>query len=85
MSSAKSPIFSHMSHTLDGHISIKAFGIVEEFNKTFQRHQDVHTSAYNLFICSYRWMGLSIAFVSTGYLLVVIVATFAISSTGRQN
>lgn len=42
-SAARSPVFSHLSSSLQGLWTIRAFGAEERFQKTFDDHQDLHS------------------------------------------
>ena len=80
--SGKSPMFSHLSITLDGHTSIKGYKKERDFIEKYNKLQDVHTSAFYLFISTYRWMGMCVGFLSLGYLLIIIVAALLLQDQG---
>lgn len=40
---ARSPVFSHLSSSLQGLWTIRAFGAEERFQKDFDAHQDLHS------------------------------------------
>uniref|UniRef100_A0A672ZR01 Cystic fibrosis transmembrane conductance regulator n=1 Tax=Sphaeramia orbicularis TaxID=375764 RepID=A0A672ZR01_9TELE len=42
-STTRSPVFSHLSSSLQGLWTIRAFGAEERFQKTFDAHQDLHS------------------------------------------
>ena len=82
--SGKSPMFSHLSITLDGHTSIKGYKKKRDFIEKYNELQDVHTSAFYLFISTYRWMGMCVGILSLGYLLIIIVAALMLQDQGTS-
>lgn len=42
---ARSPVFSHLSSSLQGLWTIRAFGAEERFQKAFDAHQDLHSGS----------------------------------------
>lgn len=42
-STARSPVFSHLSSSLQGLWTIRAFGAEQRFQKAFDAHQDLHS------------------------------------------
>lgn len=49
---ARSPIFTHISATLQGILTVRAFSAENILIDEFDRYQDHHTSAWHLFISS---------------------------------
>lgn len=68
---ARSPVFSHLSTSLYGLTTIRAFRAEEEFCKQFDDHQDMHTSSWFLFISTTRWFGIWLDWLSVIYIGVV--------------
>lgn len=54
---AKSPMFSHMVATVNGLSTIRAFSAQDMFIEEFDTIQDVHSSAWFLYIASSRCFG----------------------------
>ncbi|EDV27232.1 uncharacterized protein TRIADDRAFT_10225, partial [Trichoplax adhaerens] len=50
-----SPIYSHLSSTLNGLITVRAYNKEEDFKETFVKYQDAHSQAWIIFIASLRW------------------------------
>ncbi|XP_034032269.1 multidrug resistance-associated protein 4-like isoform X2 [Thalassophryne amazonica] len=69
----RSPVFSHLSSSLQGMWTIRAFGEEERFQKMFDAHQDVHSAAWFLFLATSRWLALRLDGLCA---IFVIVATF---------
>jgi len=53
----RSPIFSHLSNTLEGLTTVRAFNMQEKFENKFHQMQDLHSATWFLFISSSRWFG----------------------------
>ncbi|MCJ8729846.1 hypothetical protein PDJAM_G00111100 [Pangasius djambal] len=54
----RSPVFSHLSSTLHGLSTIRAFKAEERFQQTFDSHQDLHSEACFLFLTTSRWFAV---------------------------
>ncbi|CAG2170433.1 unnamed protein product, partial [Oppiella nova] len=73
----RSPVFSHLSNTLYGLSTVRAFGAQQTFEKKFDDYQDSHTAAWFLFISSTRWFGIVLDWLCWIYLMAVtLVMTF---------
>uniref|UniRef100_A0A669CMY6 Cystic fibrosis transmembrane conductance regulator n=1 Tax=Oreochromis niloticus TaxID=8128 RepID=A0A669CMY6_ORENI len=57
-STTRSPVFSHLSSSLQGLWTIRAFGEEERFQKVFDAHQDLHSEAWFLFLTTSRWFAV---------------------------
>ncbi|XP_054480100.1 ATP-binding cassette sub-family C member 4-like [Anoplopoma fimbria] len=57
-STTRSPVFSHLSSSLQGLWTIRAFGAEERFQKAFDAHQDLHSGAWFLFLTTSRWFAV---------------------------
>ncbi|KAK7893416.1 hypothetical protein WMY93_022568 [Mugilogobius chulae] len=54
----RSPVFSHLSSSLHGLWTIRAFGATEKFQTLFDAHQDLHSAAWFMFLTTSRWFAL---------------------------
>uniref|UniRef100_T1IZ28 ABC transmembrane type-1 domain-containing protein n=1 Tax=Strigamia maritima TaxID=126957 RepID=T1IZ28_STRMM len=54
----RSPVFSHLSSTLDGLTTVRAFHVEEKFQHEFNVHQDFNSSAWFLFLAAGRWLAI---------------------------
>ncbi|XP_056287089.1 ATP-binding cassette sub-family C member 4-like isoform X2 [Pseudoliparis swirei] len=54
----RSPVFSHLSSSLQGLWTIRAFGAEARFQKAFDAHQDLHSGAWFLFLTTSRWFAI---------------------------
>ncbi|XP_060775099.1 multidrug resistance-associated protein 4 isoform X2 [Neoarius graeffei] len=54
----RSPVFSHLSSSLQGLSTIRACKAQERFQQTFDSHQDLHSEACFLFLATSRWFAV---------------------------
>ncbi|XP_056122936.1 multidrug resistance-associated protein 4 [Rhinichthys klamathensis goyatoka] len=57
-STTRSPVFSHLSSSLQGLWTIRAFKAEERFQQSFDAHQDLHSEAWFLFLATSRWFAV---------------------------
>ncbi|XP_047210875.1 multidrug resistance-associated protein 4 isoform X1 [Girardinichthys multiradiatus] len=57
-STTRSPVFSHLSSSLQGLWTIRAFGAEERFQNAFDAHQNLHSGAFFLFLTTSRWFAV---------------------------
>ncbi|KAK3603103.1 hypothetical protein CHS0354_027887 [Potamilus streckersoni] len=69
---ARSPMYSHVSDTLVGIHTIRALGKRDQFIHEFDTLQNTHTSAWFIFLSSYRWFSLRSLFAVYIYFNIVI-------------
>ncbi|XP_041974315.1 probable multidrug resistance-associated protein lethal(2)03659 isoform X2 [Aricia agestis] len=70
----RSPVFSHLNASLQGITTIRAFGAEEALIREFDNHQDLHSSAWYLFIASSRAFGFWLDLVCVVYIAVVTLS-----------
>ncbi|XP_053601424.1 ATP-binding cassette subfamily C member 4-like isoform X2 [Plodia interpunctella] len=70
----RSPVFSHLNATLQGITTIRAFGAQEALIREFDSHQDLHSSAWYLFIASSRAFGFWLDLVCVVYIALVTMS-----------
>lgn len=70
---AKSPVFSHVSSTLDGLITIRSRGPAVErmLRNEFDRHQNMHSRAWYLNIATANAFGFVIDLISWVFIACV--------------
>ncbi|KAJ6223803.1 hypothetical protein RDWZM_002348 [Blomia tropicalis] len=68
----RSPVYSHLSTTLNGLTSIRAYGEQRTFEKQFFIYQNNHTATWFLFICSTRAIGLIVDWICILFSVIVI-------------
>ncbi|XP_066267906.1 ATP-binding cassette sub-family C member 4-like isoform X5 [Branchiostoma lanceolatum] len=67
----RSPVFSHLSATLQGLWTIRAFGAQESFQQEFHAHQDLHSEAWFLFLSASRWFGIRMDWLAAIFMTAV--------------
>ncbi|KAH9634095.1 hypothetical protein HF086_001297 [Spodoptera exigua] len=70
----RSPVFSHLNASLQGITTIRAFGAQEALIREFDNHQDLHSSAWYLFIASSRAFGFWLDLVCVIYIAMVTLS-----------
>ena len=55
---AKSSVFSHLSTSMHGVTTIRAFSAEHLLRQEFDQIQDIHTSGWFAFIAATEWFGL---------------------------
>ena len=55
---ARSPVFTHLSSTLNGLVTVRVHQSQVVFQRVFDDLQDVHSSAWYMYLCSSYWFGL---------------------------
>jgi len=69
---AKSPMFSHISSTVLGLQTVRAFRAEETFTNEFDGHQDLHTSAAYLFFTTSRWFAVRLECLCAIFITIVV-------------
>ncbi|XP_076808480.1 ATP-binding cassette sub-family C member 4-like isoform X1 [Clavelina lepadiformis] len=72
----RSPVFGHLSNTLQGLVTIRSFGMEERATEMYHHLQDLHGAAWFLFLSVTRWVGFRLDLVSS--IFVIAVAFFAV-------
>ncbi|KAI5206442.1 putative ABC transporter [Aureobasidium subglaciale] len=80
---ARSPIYSHFLETLDGVVTIRAFGWEEDAKEAHLKLLDVAQSPYYLLSCIQRWLKLVLDLIVAA--LAVIVVALAVSRRGTTS
>ncbi|XP_046426437.1 probable multidrug resistance-associated protein lethal(2)03659 isoform X1 [Neodiprion fabricii] len=68
----RSPVFAHLNATLQGLTTIRAFQAGETLTAEFDHHQDLHSSAWFIFIASARAFGFWLDIVCVIYIALVV-------------
>jgi ATP-binding cassette subfamily C (CFTR/MRP) protein 4 len=74
-------VFSHLSTSLYGLTTIRAFNAEESFIRAFDDFQDMHTSSWYLFIASTRWFGIWLDWISVTF-IAFVAFSFMFTSQG---
>ncbi|XP_050058893.1 ATP-binding cassette sub-family C member 4-like isoform X5 [Aphis gossypii] len=74
----RSPIFAHMKETLQGITTIRSCKVEQILINEFDKHQDLHSSAWDLFLCANQAFGFWLDLISVIYIGIVIFSFFSI-------
>ncbi|CAG2179609.1 unnamed protein product, partial [Oppiella nova] len=69
----RSPVFTHVSTTINGLVSVRAYGAQEAFERQYYIYQNDHTATWFLFVCASRTLGLIMDWLCVAYLVVIAV------------
>ncbi|CAH1738402.1 unnamed protein product [Aphis gossypii] len=79
--STRSPVFTHLNATIQGLTTIRAFEAENILAKEFDNHQDLHSSAWYLFISSSRAFAFWLDLICFIYTSIVTFSFIVISNT----
>ncbi|KAL2087480.1 hypothetical protein ACEWY4_016308 [Coilia grayii] len=71
----RSPVFSHLSSSLQGLWTIRAFKAEERFQQAFDAHQDLHSEAWFLFLTTSRWFAVRLDGICSIFVTVTAFAS----------
>ncbi|KAH8394539.1 hypothetical protein KR215_004307 [Drosophila sulfurigaster] len=75
----RSPIYSHLSASLNGLPTIRAFGAQKELISEFDNFQDMHSSGFYMFLATSRAFGYWLDLVCVLYIAIVTLSFFLFS------
>jgi len=78
----KSPVFSHMTNTLHGLSTIRAYKAQEQFELQFDSIQNIHSTVNFSQILAARWFG-SVAQILTFAYFSLVTLGYMLSSAGK--
>ncbi|XP_039258783.2 ATP-binding cassette sub-family C member 4-like isoform X1 [Styela clava] len=67
----RSPVFSLLSSTLQGLLTVRAFGVQQQFEDKFHEYQDLHSASWFLFLVGTRWFGLRLDLITATFISAV--------------
>ncbi|XP_023166430.2 probable multidrug resistance-associated protein lethal(2)03659 [Drosophila hydei] len=73
---ARSPIYSHLSTSLNGLTTIRALGAQKALIAEFDNLQDLHSSGYYTFLSTSRAFGYYVDFFCTLYTVIIVLNYF---------
>ncbi|XP_077965941.1 ATP-binding cassette sub-family C member 4-like isoform X2 [Styela clava] len=79
----RSPVFSLLSSTLQGLLTVRAFGVQQQFEDKFHEYQDLHTASWFLFFVGTRWFGLRLDLIAATF--ISAVTFFSVISASLLN
>ena len=77
----RSPMYNHVSNSVQGYLSIKAYGLQKETYAQFNELQDIHGGAWLLFCGTSRWLAFRLDTIISIYIFVVSVIMIPISQS----
>uniref|UniRef100_A0A8B9U939 Cystic fibrosis transmembrane conductance regulator n=1 Tax=Anas zonorhyncha TaxID=75864 RepID=A0A8B9U939_9AVES len=80
-STTRSPVFSHLSSSLQGLWTIRALKAEERFQKLFDAHQDLHSEAWFLFLTTSRWFAVRLDAICAIFVVVVAFGSLLLAKT----
>ncbi|XP_036312186.1 ATP-binding cassette sub-family C member 4 isoform X2 [Pipistrellus kuhlii] len=80
-STTRSPVFSHLSSSLQGLWTIRAYRAEERFQELFDAHQDLHSEAWFLFLTTSRWFAVRLDAICAIFVTVVAFGSLILANT----
>uniref|UniRef100_A0A8C8ZXR7 Multidrug resistance-associated protein 4 n=1 Tax=Prolemur simus TaxID=1328070 RepID=A0A8C8ZXR7_PROSS len=80
-STTRSPVFSHLSSSLQGLWTIRAYKSEERFQELFDAHQDLHSEAWFLFLTTSRWFAVRLDAICALFVIVVSFGSLILAKT----
>uniref|UniRef100_A0A8C3ILT1 Multidrug resistance-associated protein 4 n=1 Tax=Chrysemys picta bellii TaxID=8478 RepID=A0A8C3ILT1_CHRPI len=80
-STTRSPVFSHLSTSLQGLWTIRAFKAEQRFQELFDAHQDLHSEAWFLFLTTSRWFAVRLDAICAIFVIVVAFGSLFLANT----
>ncbi|CAN9497709.1 unnamed protein product [Ophioblennius macclurei] len=70
-STTRSPVFSHLSCSLQGLSTIRAFKVQQRFQQMFDEYQDLHSEAWFLFLTTSRWLAVRLDGICSVFVTII--------------
>ncbi|XP_004626306.1 multidrug resistance-associated protein 4 isoform X1 [Octodon degus] len=80
-STTRSPVFSHLSSSLQGLWTIRAYRAEERCQELFDAHQDLHSEAWFLFLTTSRWFAVRLDAICAIFVIVVAFGSLILAQT----
>ncbi|XP_014720342.2 ATP-binding cassette sub-family C member 4 [Equus asinus] len=80
-STTRSPVFSHLSSSLQGLWTIRAYKAEERFQELFDAHQDLHSEAWFLFLTTSRWFAVRLDAICAIFVTVIAFGSLILAET----
>ncbi|KAG9492165.1 ATP-binding cassette sub-family C member 4 [Eleutherodactylus coqui] len=80
-STSRSPVFSHLSSSLQGLWTIRAFKAEDRFQQLFDAKQDLHSAAWFLFLTTSRWLALRLDAICALFVIAIAFGSLILSKT----
>ncbi|XP_058797685.1 probable multidrug resistance-associated protein lethal(2)03659 isoform X2 [Phymastichus coffea] len=79
----RSPVFGHLNASLQGLATIRSFDADETLINEFDQHQDLHSSAWFIFIATSRAFGFYLDVFCLIYIFFVVLSFFVFNLNGE--
>uniref|UniRef100_G5E701 Multidrug resistance-associated protein 4 n=1 Tax=Loxodonta africana TaxID=9785 RepID=G5E701_LOXAF len=82
-STTRSPVFSHLSSSLQGLWTIRAYRAEERFQELFDAHQDLHSDpeAWFLFLTTSRWFAVRLDAICAIFVIIVAFGSLILAKS----
>nr|XP_045001464.1 ATP-binding cassette sub-family C member 4 [Jaculus jaculus] len=80
-STTRSPVFSHLSSSLQGLWTIRAYKAEERCQELFDAHQDLHSEAWFLFLTTSRWFAVRLDAICAIFVIVIAFGSLILAKT----
>ncbi|XP_043548623.1 multidrug resistance-associated protein 4 [Chiloscyllium plagiosum] len=78
--STRSPVFSHLSSSLQGVWTIRATKTEQQFQAKFDEHQDLHSGTWFLFLSTSRWLAVRLDALCAVFVSIVAFGSIIIAN-----
>ena len=82
--SGRSPLYSHISATIQGLAIIRASEEQTQFKKIYNDYQDHNTSASFYYLAANRWLGYRLDMICAAFMTSVAFAPFIVHEAGSS-
>ncbi|XP_075056002.1 ATP-binding cassette sub-family C member 4 isoform X1 [Mixophyes fleayi] len=80
-STTRSPVFSHLSSSLQGLWTIRAFKAEQRFQHLFDAQQDLHSEAWFLFLTTSRWLAVRLDAICALFVIAIAFGSIILSKS----
>ncbi|XP_015779531.1 PREDICTED: multidrug resistance-associated protein 4-like [Acropora digitifera] len=81
----RNPLYSHISATIQGLTTIRAYSAEDRFRHMYHVYQDDHTATWFLFQAGSRWLGSRLDFMCAMFIVVVTITPLLMAEGGISN
>ena len=78
----RSPLYSHISTTLHGLTTIRAYSAEGRFRRLHEIYHDDHTASWFLFMAGSRWLGTRLDFMCTVFISLASFTPLFLAEAG---
>ena len=78
---ARSPLYSHISSTIQGLSTIRAYKEAEKFSNYLHYYLNEHTKAWHLYVATNRWFGMRIDLITAMFLVFVVFTAIPLADS----